>query len=101
MIKTVNMHDAKSSLSKLVQDVLDGERVRIARHGKPVVELRPIEDEVIRQPGLMKNLIWVSEDFDTYTFDAYSDEVVDLFEGEAKQEDTRNDTHKDNCELPD
>jgi prevent-host-death family protein len=96
MIKTVNMHEAKSSLSKLVQDVLDGERVRIARNGKPVVELRPIEDEVIRQPGLMKNLIWVSEDFD-----AYSDEVAQLFEGDDQQVATRNDTHKDICELSD
>jgi prevent-host-death family protein len=47
------MHEAKSNLSKLVQDVLDGKRVRIARHGKPVVELRLIEQEAIREPGLM------------------------------------------------
>ncbi len=75
-IITVNMHEAKSNLSRLVQDVLDGRRIWIARNGKPVVELRPIEDEVIRQPGLMKDLIWVSEDFDDYTAD-----ISILFEG--------------------
>lgn len=81
MVKTVNMHDAKTSLSKLVQDVLDGHSVRIARNGKPVVELRPIEDDVIRQPGLMKDHIWVSEDFD-----AYMGDIVELFEGEDANE---------------
>lgn len=64
-ITTVNMHEAKSGLSRLVKLVLDGKRVQIARHGKPVVELRPVEKEVIREPGSMKNLIWVSEDFDS------------------------------------
>jgi len=75
-IITVNMHEAKSNLSRLVQDVLNGRRILIARNGKPVVELRPIEDKVIRQPGLMKDLIWVSEDFDDYTAD-----ISVLFEG--------------------
>ena len=66
-IVTVNMHEAKSNLSRLVQDVLSGKRVRIARNGRPLVELRPIEDEVVRQPGLMKDQIWVAEDFDEYS----------------------------------
>lgn len=39
---TVNMHEAKTTLSKLVQAVLEGELVRIARDGRPVVELTPI-----------------------------------------------------------
>ncbi len=41
----VNMHEAKSTLSKLVKAVVEeGEIVRIARDGKPVVELRAVED---------------------------------------------------------
>lgn len=75
-ITTVNMHEAKSSLSRLVEHVLDGKRVQIARHGKPVVELHPVEKEVVREPGSMKNQIWVADDFDFY--DAA---VSDLFEG--------------------
>jgi len=80
-ITTVNMHEAKSSLSRLVQLVLDGKRVQIAKHGKPVVELRPVEKEVMREPGSMKNLIWVSEDFD-----AYDAEISELFEDKPENE---------------
>jgi antitoxin (DNA-binding transcriptional repressor) of toxin-antitoxin stability system len=81
VVKTVNMHEAKSNLSKLVQDVLDGKRVRIARHGKPVVELRLIEQVPIREPGLMRDQIWVADDFDEY-----SAAIKDLFEGDDTDE---------------
>ena len=75
------MHEAKSQLSRLVQDVLDGNRVRIARNGKPVVELKIIDDDVIRVPGTMAGKIWVSEDFDDYTPD-----IQQLFEGSDEDE---------------
>lgn len=80
-IKLVNMHEAKSQLSRLVQEVLDGNRVRIARNGKPVVELKIIDDEVNRVPGTMAGKIWVSEDFDDYTPD-----IQKLFEGSDDDE---------------
>jgi len=80
-IKLVNMHEAKSQLSRLVQDVLNGNRVRIARNGKPVVELKIIDDDVIRVPGTMAGKIWVSEDFDDYTPD-----IQQLFEGSDEDE---------------
>lgn len=42
---TVNMHEAKTTLSKLVRAVVEeGELVRIARDGRPVVELRAIKE---------------------------------------------------------
>lgn len=72
------MHQAKSELSRLVRDVLDGKRVRIARRGQPLVELRPIkEDSTLRMPGLLKGKIRISDDFDEV-----SDEVNKLFEGD-------------------
>ena len=80
-IKTVNMHQAKTELSRLVQEVLDGKRVRIAKNGKPLVELRLIEVEVAREPGFMKDQIWLSEDFDTYSTD-----ISNLFDGEENDE---------------
>ncbi|MCC5925578.1 MAG: type II toxin-antitoxin system Phd/YefM family antitoxin [Bacteroidetes bacterium] len=80
-IETVNIHQAKTELSHLVKDVLSGKRVQIARNGKPVVELRLIEDEIMREPGLMKNQIWVSEDFDDYSAD-----IATLFEGDDRDE---------------
>ena len=80
-IKTVNMHQAKTELSRLVQEVLDGKRVRIAKNGKPLVELRLIEEEVAREPGFMKDQIWLSEDFDTYSTD-----ISNVFDGEENDE---------------
>lgn len=80
-IKTVNMHQAKTELSRLVQEVLDGKRVRIAKNGKPLVELRLIEEQVAREPGFMKDQIWLSEDFDTYSTD-----ISNLFDGEENDE---------------
>lgn len=39
----VNMHEAKTNFSKLVERALAGEEVVIARHGKPLVKLTPVE----------------------------------------------------------
>ena len=76
-MEIVNMHQAKSELSRLVRDVLAGKRVQIARRGQPVVELHPIkEDSTLREPGLLKGKIRISDDFDEP-----SDEVNELFEG--------------------
>jgi prevent-host-death family protein len=41
MAKIYNMHDAKSNLSKLIEEVLSGESVTIARAGHPLVDLTP------------------------------------------------------------
>jgi antitoxin (DNA-binding transcriptional repressor) of toxin-antitoxin stability system len=57
----VNMHEAKSTLSKLVKAVVeDGEIVRIARDGKPVVELRPLQsgkDPLVPNPLLKATML--------------------------------------------
>ena len=63
----VNMHDAKSNLSKLVEAVLDGEDVVIARAGTPVARLVPYEEDVDDRPikhpfGLYKGQIWMADD---------------------------------------
>ena len=41
MAKVYNMHDAKSNLSKIIEEVLSGESVTIARAGEPLVDLTP------------------------------------------------------------
>lgn len=62
----VNMHDAKSNLSKLVEAVLDGEDIVIARAGKPVARLVPYEeddDRPVKHPfGLHRGQIWMADD---------------------------------------
>ncbi len=61
----VNIHDAKTNFSKLINQALIGEDVIIARDGKPVVRLVPyIQEMQIRRGGQFKGLIQVSDDFD-------------------------------------
>jgi prevent-host-death family protein len=65
MAEIVNMHQAKSSLSRLVERALAGEEVIIARNGKPLVRLVPIEKKrEPRIPGRSKGRIWIAPDFD-------------------------------------
>jgi len=65
MTEIVNMHQAKSSLSRLVERALAGEDVVIARNGEPLVRLVPIpKTREARVPGRSKGLIWLAPDFD-------------------------------------
>jgi prevent-host-death family protein len=64
-MKTVNIHAAKTHLSSLLSEVEAGEEIIIAKAGKPVARLMPLEaNKVQRKPGLMKGQIWMSDDFD-------------------------------------
>jgi prevent-host-death family protein len=58
----VNMHEAKSDLSRLVVRALAGEEVIITRAGKPVARLVPIRPE--RVPGLARGKVQLAPDFD-------------------------------------
>lgn len=51
---TMNVHDAKTHLSRLLERVEAGEDVVIARAGKPVARLVPVGDRPSRRPGLAK-----------------------------------------------
>lgn len=62
-MKIVNIHKAKTSLSALIQMVLDGQAVIIANNNKPVVELKKIEESSKRSLyGALKNDVWEAED---------------------------------------
>jgi prevent-host-death family protein len=77
MTETVNMHQAKSSLSRLVARALAGEEVVIARNGEPLVRLVPIPKPTRepRVPGRYKGKIWIGPDFE-FT----DEEITELFE---------------------
>ena len=65
MAKTVNVHEAKTHLSRLLEEVRQGEEVVIAKAGKPVARLVAVtEGPKRRQPGSAKGQIWIAEDFD-------------------------------------
>ena len=72
------MHEAKSQLSRLVEQALAGEDIIIAKAGKPMVKLVPVEHATRpREPGRYKGQISLSNDFDKTP-----EELIDLFEGE-------------------
>ncbi|MDD5277814.1 MAG: type II toxin-antitoxin system Phd/YefM family antitoxin [Methylovulum sp.] len=61
-----NIHQAKTQLSKLLEDVAQSEEIIIAKAGKPIAKLIPLEKSG-RKPrvsGCMKDQIWVADDFD-------------------------------------
>ena len=61
----VNIHQAKTNLSKLIKRVQDGEEVIIAKDNKPIVKLVLLESQKpVRQLGTAIGKITISEDFD-------------------------------------
>lgn len=64
-MRRVNVHEAKTQLSRLLEEVEGGERVVIARAGEPVAVLSPYKAAVRRRKlGLFAGQVKVSEDFD-------------------------------------
>lgn len=65
-LDTVNVHEAKTHLSRLLERVERGEEVTIARAGKPVAKLVPVEPvkKTRGMRGKYKGQIWMSDDFD-------------------------------------
>jgi prevent-host-death family protein len=75
---TVNIYEAKTQLSKLVDLAASGTDVVIARAGKPVARLTSLKKE--KRPivfGLLEGQGWIAEDFDA----PLPDEVLAEFEG--------------------
>ncbi|MFO0753560.1 MAG: type II toxin-antitoxin system Phd/YefM family antitoxin [Thermodesulfovibrionales bacterium] len=60
----VNVHEAKTHLSRLLSRVESGEEIVISRAGKPVARLVPVKEKKGKRiPGTAKGLITLSEDF--------------------------------------
>jgi prevent-host-death family protein len=61
----VNIHEAKTHFSKLIERVLAGERIVIARAGKPVAVLGPVQEKRgPRIPGIDRGKVFIHEDWD-------------------------------------
>ena len=62
---TVNIHQAKTHLSRLVDEVKRGKQHIIAKSGKPLAKLVPIRNEKpVRKPGFLKGKIKIGAKFD-------------------------------------
>lgn len=65
MATIVNVHEAKTHFSKLLERVMNGEQITIAKANKPVAILSPIIDAPPRRiPGIDKGQVVISPDFD-------------------------------------
>jgi len=63
MTRLVNIHEAKTHLSRLLQDVERGEEILIGRAGEPIARLSPYRKEK-RELGFARDQIWIADDFD-------------------------------------
>jgi prevent-host-death family protein len=78
MAAVYNMHQAKTQLSRLAERAANGEEIVIARGGRPLAKLVPLERErKQRNLGLWAGQVWVSDDFD----DPLPPELQRHFEG--------------------
>lgn len=76
-MKTVNMHEAKTHLSKLVDAAVKGEPFVIARAGKPLVKVVMIEGEAPSRLGFLQGQYVIPDDFDGIA----GDEIRGMFDG--------------------
>ena len=74
----VNVHQAKTHLSRLLAQVESGEEVVIARNGKPVARIVRVEKQGKRQFGSMKSRIKLDDSF----FDPLPEEELAAWEGD-------------------
>ena len=67
MTRQVNLYEAKTKLSQLVEDAARGEEIIIAKNGKPMVKLVAATPETKpekRKLGQLKGKVWLAPDFD-------------------------------------
>ena len=80
MAATVNMNEAKTHLSRLVERAVEGETVIIAKAGKPLVKLVPVDQPVVDTSKRFNNLrgqLTIPEDFKGFM----KDEIEEMFYG--------------------
>ena len=75
----VNIPEATTHLSRLLEEVEAGEEVIIARNGKPVAQLVPVRSMgEPRRPGGWEGKVWMADDFDEAP-----QELIDAFENSS------------------
>jgi prevent-host-death family protein len=75
----VNVHEAKTQLSRLLRRVSAGEEITISRAGVPVAKLIAVEPaNAVRPLGAMEGQIYIADDFDA----PLPDDLLALFYGE-------------------
>ena len=76
-MKTVNIHEAKTQLSHLLDLIQDGEEVVIQRHGKPVARLTPVHQPGPSPFGAMRGEFQMKEGWERLLTDEEADAFLD------------------------
>jgi|GraSoiStandDraft_11_1057310.scaffolds.fasta_scaffold803684_1 prevent-host-death family protein len=64
-MRQINIHEAKTQLSRLVELANQGEEIIIAKAGKPMARLAPLARPLpVRKPGILKGKVWFGDNFD-------------------------------------
>ena len=82
-MQTYNIHEAKTQLSRLVDEAAKGNVFIIAKAGKPMVKVLPLSDDELKgseKLGFMMNEISVPDDFDSFE----ETTIRQLFEGQSE-----------------
>jgi prevent-host-death family protein len=77
-MRTVNIHEAKTHLSRLVEQAANGESFVIAKAGKPLVKVVALdapEQQPMRRFGFLAGQFTLPEDFNTWA----QDEILEMF----------------------
>jgi prevent-host-death family protein len=75
-MRTVNIHEAKTNLSRLVDAAAKGESFIIAKAGKPLVKVVPVDAPPVKKRlGFLEGQFKVPDDFDTM----FQDEIEKMF----------------------
>jgi prevent-host-death family protein len=80
-MKTVNIHEAKTHLSRLVEEAANGEPFIIAKAGRPMVKVAPLEETAQpakRRLGGLEGMFTIPDDFDNFG----REEIDRMFFGE-------------------
>lgn len=76
---TLNLYEAKTQLSQLVERAADGEEIIIAKAGKPMARLMPLAKPVREVKfGTLTGQVWIADNFD----DPLPDDLLAAFNGE-------------------
>jgi prevent-host-death family protein len=77
MTKSIGVHEAKTHLSRLLDDVAAGEEVLITRRGEPAARLVALHTRIPRAFGIDRGRLVIRDDFDA----PLDDDVLDTFDG--------------------
>jgi prevent-host-death family protein len=80
VLRLLNLYEAKTQLSALVDEAAAGAEIIIAKAGRPKAKLVPFRETARRRPGRGKGRVWIANDFDA----PLPPDLLNAFSGQRK-----------------